>query len=101
MYTTLGVTAQWALHRDVSDSCTIILKIGNQNWGAQPFRFNNCWLSYSGFKNVIEDCWRGMSIEGWGAFILKEKLKGLKSVLKEWNSEIFDCINVKIKEIEN
>ena len=30
-------------------------------------------------RNFMEESWKKMSIQGWGTFILIEKLKGLKS----------------------
>ncbi|KAL8514363.1 hypothetical protein ACS0TY_013468 [Phlomoides rotata] len=35
---------------------------------------------------------------GWGAFILKEKLKHMKTDLKEWNKKTFGLIDLKIEE---
>lgn len=51
------VEAQWALNRDVSDHCPILLKQGAQDWGPKPFRFNNCWLGHPDFRKVVEKCW--------------------------------------------
>lgn len=58
---TWGVVAQWALNRDVSDHCPIILKMDSQNWGPKPFRFINCWLEHKGFKKMVEEIWRSKS----------------------------------------
>ena len=33
----------------------------------------------------MQDKWRSFQISGWGSFVLKEKLKFLKSALKEWH----------------
>lgn len=51
-----------------------------------------------GFKMEIlrifmEESWKKMSIQGWGTFILIEKLKGLKSSLKVWNANKFGNIH--------
>lgn len=88
------VEGQWALNRDVSNHCPIILKQGKQDWGPKPFSFNNCWLAHPGFKEVVEKYWSGTNIQGWKAFVLKEKLKFLD--LKKWNSEVFGKIDNKI-----
>lgn len=50
------VEGQWALNRDVSDHCPIMLKLGKQEWGPKPFRFNNCWLAHPGLNEVVEKC---------------------------------------------
>lgn len=39
-------------------------------------------------------------MEGWGAFNLKEKLKGLKGKLKEWNKISFDDLDQKHLNLE-
>lgn len=38
-------------------------------------------------------------MSGWGAFVLKEKLKALKLMLKTWNKEEFDDINSKRRAV--
>lgn len=39
-------------------------------------------------------------VQGWGAFVLKEKLKGVKVALKKWNVEVFGFMNTKLRQIE-
>jgi len=34
----------------------------------------------------VKDKWNSLTIDGWGGFVLKEKLKLLNSALKEWHS---------------
>lgn len=69
---------QHVLSRDISDHCPSLLKSSDINWGPKPFCVLNCWLH--------EFCLKGFVEEEWGTFILKEKLKGLKSHLMIWNS---------------
>lgn len=57
------------------------------DWGPKPFRFNNFWLQNKKFKGVVEEAWRNQIVSGWMSFVLKEKLKGLKSIIKVWNKE--------------
>lgn len=95
-----GVVAQWALNRDVSDHCPIVLKDGCQNWGPKPFRFFNCRLDHQGFKKLVESAWLNFSFFGWKAFVLKEKLKSLKSILKNWNSQVFGNVENNLKKLE-
>lgn len=94
------VEAQWALNRDVSDHCSIMLKQGKHDWGPKLFRFNNCWLGHPGVHKLVEKCWLENNFQGWKAFTLKEKLKLLKWELKNWNSEVFDDIDFRIHSIE-
>jgi hypothetical protein len=39
-----GSVTRWALPRDVSDHCPLILKYSRDDWGPKPFRFNNFLL---------------------------------------------------------
>jgi len=45
-----------------------------------------CWVNISGYKQFVSDKWNAMQVEGWGGFVLKEKLKLIKSALKEWHN---------------
>nr|KYP35452.1 Transposon TX1 uncharacterized [Cajanus cajan] len=48
------------------------------------------WFQDPSFKKFVVDSWEGISIQGWGAYVLKEKLRVLKSKLKHWNLESFE-----------
>jgi hypothetical protein len=80
---TWGGGALWVLPRDVSDHSPLVLKYYNGNLGPKPFRFNNFWLENKQLLYVVEFFWRNYHVEGWMSFVLKEKLKGLKVVLKD------------------
>ncbi|MCH84952.1 LINE-1 reverse transcriptase like, partial [Trifolium medium] len=73
--------------------------VGNVDWGPRPFRFNNHWLQNDDFKRLVEDSWREQEVEGWMGFILKGKLKGLKTRIKLWNKEVYGGIDLKIKKL--
>jgi hypothetical protein len=45
---------------------------------------------------VVEDFWWNHVAEGWMGFILKDKLKELKIILRAWNKEIYGAIDTKI-----
>lgn len=91
--------SQEVLPRDISDHCPLLLRNSNQNWGPKPFRFLNCWFDDPRFKGFVLDTWRGFQIDGWGAYVLKEKLKNLKTCLNKWNIETFGDLNRRKKEI--
>ncbi|PNX70399.1 hypothetical protein L195_g057354, partial [Trifolium pratense] len=98
-----GVTL-WALSRDVSDHCPIILRYANYDWGPKPFRFNNHWLKSNGFGEVVEAVW-ATSMGGMRKGVMvKEKLKALKETLKRWNKEVYGGLEENIagltKEVE-
>nr|KYP70042.1 hypothetical protein KK1_009250 [Cajanus cajan] len=70
--------SQWALSRGVSDHCPIILKMEDLDWGPKPFKVLNCWRNEVGFVDFVKNEWRGLKVEGWAGFILKEKLRDCK-----------------------
>ena len=59
----------------------------------------SCTVDVIGIVEVVEGAWRNMSIHRWGAYVLKEKLKGLKKVLREWNATCFGDFHSSQKEI--
>jgi hypothetical protein len=81
-----------------------VLKYSSENWGLRPFRFNNFCLQNSEFRNIVIQAWRAQNFEGWMAFILKEKLKILKGVIKDWSLSTFGAMEDRkrslIKSIE-
>jgi hypothetical protein len=65
----------------------LVLQYDSLNWGPKPFRFNNFWLEDKKFKDMVATVWSGQNFSGWMGFILKERLKGLKVAIKDWNRE--------------
>jgi exonuclease III len=94
-----GVVGLWALPRDVSDHCPLILKYNYDDWGPKPFRFNNFWLGNKKCIELVETFWRNHHVEGWMGFVLKEKLKLLKPILRNWHKEEFGAMEAKIEEL--
>ncbi|WJX33767.1 hypothetical protein P8452_21944 [Trifolium repens] len=95
-----GNVALWALHRDVSDHFPLLTKYSHEDWGPRPFRFNNFWLEHKFFKGVVEACWGSTMVDGWMGFVLKEKLKSLKLVLRQWHKEEFGALDTKIEALK-
>ncbi|KAJ9682277.1 hypothetical protein PVL29_018249 [Vitis rotundifolia] len=60
--------------------------------GPTPFRFENMWLKEEDFKEVMRKWWEGIQVSGLANFILIEKLKALKPILRSWNKEVFGQI---------
>ncbi|KAJ9687104.1 hypothetical protein PVL29_015810 [Vitis rotundifolia] len=58
-----------------------------------PFKFENTWLKEEGFKEVLRQWWEGIQVSGSASFILTEKLKALKPILRSWNKEVFGQID--------
>ncbi|RVW93092.1 Transposon TX1 uncharacterized 149 kDa protein [Vitis vinifera] len=92
---------QGVLARPVSDHSPIILDGGGMRKGPTPFRFENMWLKEEGFKEVLRKWWEGIQVSGTASYILSEKLKALKQILKKWNTEVFGQFTVKKQEAWN
>ncbi|MCH90117.1 transposon TX1 putative 149 kDa protein, partial [Trifolium medium] len=91
--------ALWVLPRTVSDHCPLVVRFSHGDWGPRPFRFNNHWLEHKDFKSLVESYWRNSNYSGWMAYVLKEKLKGLKTVIKEWNRQSYGAVDAKIEKL--
>ena len=78
-------TIQVVLARPVSDHSRILLDGGGMRRGPTPFRFENMWLKGEDFKVVLRKWWEGIQVSESASFILIEKLKPLKTILRSWN----------------
>ena len=63
--------------------------------GPIPFRFENMWLKAKGFKDMLRLRWQNLNFKGSFGFVLVEKLKALKGILKIWNNDVFGRVEVK------
>jgi hypothetical protein len=45
-----------------------------------------CWADIPGYKSFFCSKWRSFQVEGWGGYIMKEKLRLIKEALKEWHT---------------
>lgn len=48
---------------------------------------------------MVINSWTGLKFCGWAALVLKEKLKGLKVVLKDWNKNVLGNLKTKREAI--
>lgn len=71
----LEVSTQYILNRNIFDHCPILLKNLVVNWGPKPFRIVDWWLEEKECVALVEREWGSMEAYGWGAFVLKEKIK--------------------------
>ncbi|XP_058763936.1 uncharacterized protein LOC131637356 [Vicia villosa] len=98
LITAWGIIGQLIDNRDVSNHCPIWLISDFSDWGPKPFRVNDNWFDNSSFLSYVEREWRSIKVEGMSDFILKEKLRILKSSLRTWNVDHFAKIDLDIKE---
>ena len=90
---------QSTLPRPISDHCRILLDVGGIRTGPRPFRFEIMWLRVEGFKDLLKQWWHGLNFFGSFSFILAEKLKALKGILKSWNKEVFGRVERRIVKL--
>lgn len=84
------------IDRSLSDHCPILLDISTKDWGPRPFRFFNVWMNHPNFSIFVEDKWNNYGVSGRAGYVLKEKLKMLKTDLKIWNKEVFRWMDSNI-----
>eukprot|EP00253_Pinus_taeda_P017284 PITA_17284 len=65
-----------------------------------PFRFENVWLSHPDFTNNIDKWWVYMPVQGTKMFRVSQRLKHIKSRLKDWNKKEFGNIFKAKREVE-
>ncbi|GAU12613.1 hypothetical protein TSUD_132230 [Trifolium subterraneum] len=53
--------------------------------GPRPSRMLKCWKDIPGYNRFVKDKWFSFQLEGWGGYVLKEKLKLIKLALKDWH----------------
>ena len=76
---------QMASSRGLSDHFPIQLCIDFANWGPKLVRLLKCWESFTSYNSFVREKWSTFQLEGWGGYVLKEKLKLIKPALKEWH----------------
>ena len=94
-------SVQITLAKNFSNHCPILLRSKAVDWGPQPFKVLDCWLSDNSFKKIVHQCWNSQLQPGWGGFVLREKFKRLKQRVKIWNKEEYGDTFKKIKMIES
>lgn len=59
----------------------------------------NYCLKDQRFEGFVEKAWEELQVMGWSAYVLKEKLKGVKLKLKIWNNEVFGDLRSKQNDL--
>jgi len=62
-----------------------VLSVDDLNWGPKLVRMLKCWSKFPGYKQFVRSKLQSFQVEGWGGFVLKEKLKNVKIALKDWH----------------
>jgi exonuclease III len=92
---------QVAFQRGLSDHVPVMLYVDDMNWGPRPLRMLKCWSDYPGYSDFVRETWGTFTCQGWGGFVLKQKLKMMKASLKEWHSKHFQNLDGRMSEVKN
>ncbi|CAI8611002.1 unnamed protein product [Vicia faba] len=84
--------------KDLSDHYHIWIKRGCVDWGPKSFKFFNGWTKHVDFFPFVDKCWNDMRFDGNDSFVLKEKLRLLRSHLRKCNYEVFGHLNWVVDE---
>jgi hypothetical protein len=85
----------------LSDHCVIVLSVDEQKCGPRPFRMLKCWANVPTYKNFVSSKWQSFQVEGWGGYVVKEKLKRIKVTLWEWHQNHTHNILGKILNVRD
>lgn len=61
----------------------------------------NQWLEMEGFNEMVSSVWKSSQFLGSASFILKEKLKSLKTRIKMWREHNCDVGAIEVKEAKD
>ncbi|TQD79672.1 hypothetical protein C1H46_034775 [Malus baccata] len=64
--------------------------------GHRPFRFQSMWVQHPSFRETITHCWRNTVVYGCPMFIILQKLKALKTCLRQWNFSVFGDVHNRV-----
>ena len=92
---------QLAVSRGLSDHCPLVLAIDTHNWGPKPVRMFKYWADFPGYDSFVRETWSSLQISGWGSFVMKEKLKLMKSSLKEWHQRHSQNLPARILDLKD
>lgn len=87
------IVGQLVGEKDISDHSPIWLKSNEVNWGPKSI--------VAGLNIIffcVEHSWKKLCIKGKQAYVMKEKLKLLRNILRIWNKETFGWLDLKVKE---
>ena len=63
----------------------MLLHVDVANRGPRPLRMRKCWADFPGYADFVRKQWGTFNTTGWGGFVLQQKLKLIKTCLKDWH----------------
>ena len=76
----------------MSDHFPICLETTRLERGRTPIKFENMWLEFEGFSDIIKEWWGEAQVDGFASYIVATKLKFVKEKFKKWNKDVFGDI---------
>ncbi|XP_042060420.1 uncharacterized protein LOC121804780 [Salvia splendens] len=64
----------------------------------KPFKYFNFWLTHAGFEPLLRDHWR-IPIQGCKQFVLMQRGKEFKKMLKSFNFKEFSNLSQRVKDL--
>ncbi|GAU51140.1 hypothetical protein TSUD_411890 [Trifolium subterraneum] len=92
---------QVARMRGISDHCPLVLSANEEDWGRRPSRMLKCWKDIPGYNMFVKDKWNSLQVDGWGGYVLKEKLKRIKMELKDWHKSHTQNLPSRIESLKD
>ncbi|KAH1198200.1 hypothetical protein GmHk_18G051814 [Glycine max] len=83
-----------------SDHYPILLRSSIIDWGPKPLKVMDWWLKDKGFQNMVAHSWGNYHPNGWGGYVLKQKLKFLKHCIRQWSSQNGSVTARKINDLK-
>ncbi|PNX67236.1 cysteine-rich receptor-like protein kinase, partial [Trifolium pratense] len=59
-----------------------------------------CWTDVPGYNSFVKEKWNSLHVDGWGGFVLKEKLKMIKVALKGWHQAHVQNLPSRIESLK-
>jgi len=92
---------QVAHQRGLSDHVPVMLHVDASNWGPRPLRMLKCWSELPGYAEFFRERWSTFRCQGWGGFVLQQKLKWIKAGLREWHTQHVQNMEGRMIEIKD
>ena len=92
---------QVAHQRGLSNHVQLVLNTEDVNWGLRPLRMMKCLADYPGYDAFVHDKLNLFRLEGWGGYVLQQKLKMIKSCLKQWHQQHFKNLDGRMVDVKN
>ncbi|CAJ2667925.1 unnamed protein product [Trifolium pratense] len=87
--------------RGLSNHCPLVLAADEEDWGPRPSRMLKCWKDVLGYYLFVREKWNSFQLDGWGGFVLKEKLKWINTALKDWHSSHTQNMPSRIESLKD